>query len=504
MKPLLQFTTALAAAVWLTPAAALEFKIETIPLAPEQKVTFLPYVHERAGEPALVVIETPDLGDRERQIQGLIAEPARTISLFRRNGQGWELTLRQQMDYAMDIVDILRSADGVQLAGYRPSELMVLRPASRRFEPVLEARSMYVGSTWEPLPGIRLFQDLNDDGLDDFLLPSFEGWQVALQAAEGFNTLQTLGPGPRMDFGDTAELVGYRAETPYLLDENGDGRRDLAFWINGRFEVHHQRSDGTFTEQAFILDPDMKDVLGSFMSVEIGEGEGDDEAPQRMLDAVGDVDGDGLADLIVQAVEGDGIFGLETSYQIHRGVLGSDGRLGFETQASSVVASDGIQLENERLDLTGDGAQEFVVTSVDVSLGAIIGALLTRSASVDVAIYRMVDGVFAAEPSLKKRIKVRFNFGDGELFVPAVLSADVNGDGRKDLLVQKDEDTLFVYPGEPGDRLFQQSPVRLELSLPREREGFLVSDLDQDGRDELVLHLKREGQSMLSVVAFGA
>jgi hypothetical protein len=169
-----------------------------------------------------------------------------------------------------------------------------------------------------------------------------------------------------------------------------------------------------------------------------------------------------------------------------------------------VVASGGIQLENERLDLTGDGRQEFVVTSVDVSLGAIIGALLTRTASVDVAVYRMTDGVFSEKPNLTKKIKVRFDFGEGDLFVPAVLSADVDGDGRKDLLVQKDEDTLSVYPGEPGERLFQKAPINLELSLPVEREGFRVVDLDGDGRDELILHVKRESSSVISVVVFGA
>jgi hypothetical protein len=116
----------------------------------------------------------------------------------------------------------------------------------------------------------------------------------------------------------------------------------------------------------------------------------------------------------------------------------------------------------------------------------------------------MTDGVFSEKPNLTKKIKVRFDFSEGDLFVPAVLSADVDGDGRKDLLVQKDENTLSVYPGEPGERLFQKAPINLELSLPVEREGFRVVDLDGDGRDELILHVKGESSSVISVVVFGA
>lgn len=503
MPSFLRLIGVIATLAWVGHAQAIEVHTTTIDLGQDQNVVFMPFVDKSGSQPMLLVIETPDLDEREKQTMGL-TEPVRTVSLFRQTDAGWVLHLRTRLDQAMNILDTVRSSSGIALAGYRKSQVLLLQQQTNTFEPVLTASSMYVGNTWETVPSVEMFRDVNGDGLDDFLMPDFDGWQVALQRARGFDLPQTIGPAPRMSFGDGMEMVGFRPETPYLFDADLDGLNDLAFWINGQFDVYRQEPSGSFSEDPETLDPGMKDVLGSFLSVDISNGSDEADQPQRLLEAVSDVDGDDLADLIIQTMEGDGIFGIETSYQIHRGVLSPDRRLNFEKVPSSTVASDGIQLENERTDLTGDGKQEFVITSVDITLGAIISALITRSASVDVAIHQLNDGVFSGEPRLTKRIKVRFDFSEGDLFIPAVLSADITGDGRQDLLVQRDEEMLLVYPGEPTERLFSKQPIRIPLSLPREREDFVVADLDGDGRDELIVHLKQEGHSVLSVISFDA
>ena len=72
----------------------------------------------------------------------------------------------------------------------------------------------------------------------------------------------------------------------------------------------------------------------------------------------------------------------------------------------------------------------------------------------------------------------------------------------KDLLVQKGLDTLLVYPGQSGAKLFARTPIKLEMDLPKSRDGFVVSDLNRDGRDELILHVERDESSVLSVIEF--
>ena len=142
------------------------------------------------------------------------------------------------------------------------------------------------------------------------------------------------------------------------------------------------------------------------------------------------------------------------------------------------------------------------MTSVDISIGAVIRALITRSVSVDVSIYKMINGEFSAKPSTRKTISARFDFGSGDLFIPAVLGADVTGDGQKDLLVQKGDSTLLVYPGKQGQTMFAKKAIKLSLALPDSRTGFMVHDLDHDGRDELILTHDDDGRSAISVVSF--
>jgi hypothetical protein len=166
-----------------------------------------------------------------------------------------------------------------------------------------------------------------------------------------------------------------------------------------------------------------------------------------------------------------------------------------------VIQADGFQFDNERQDLSGDGNQEFVVTSVDISLGTVLKALITRAVSLDISIYTIKAGKFSSAPSIRKTISARFDFSSGDLFVPAVLGADITGDGRKDLLVQKGEGTLLVYPGQAGETMFAKKAIKLSLDLPESRAGIQVKDLDNDGRDELILDQGDE-HAVISIVSF--
>jgi hypothetical protein len=49
--------------------------------------------------------------------------------------------------------------------------------------------------------------------------------------------------------------------------------------------------------------------------------------------------------------------------------------------------------------------------------------------------------------------------------------------------------------------MFAKRAIKLSLSLPESRTGFLVHDVDSDGRDELILNHDDEN-NVISVVSF--
>ena len=483
--------------------SALTYDIETIEIRPEHNIDVIPFITENSASEEILIIETPDVDQLKKQIRGLNNEPIRRVKIFRYSPSGWRLHLSKDLEDSMDLIDTVRTPKGIELVGYQNSQLLYLNKTTRNFEKLLESPSVFSGVSWGSSPLVNMFVDLNNDGLDDFLIPSFEGWQIALQTNVGFRPLQTLGPLPSMTFSESALYTAYRAEEAFLLDENTDGLKDIAFWKDGSFSVYRQNNQGGFSPLKNILDVNLKDMLSGYSQISVGENNDDNnKGKTRLLDDVLDINNDGYSDLIVKRIKAEGIFGWESEYEIYLGRPTADNRLEFLGVPSSVVRTDGFQFNNEHLDLSGDGNQEFVITSVDISLGAVIRVLISRSVSVDISIYRMANGHFSDKPNVKKNISARFDFGSGELFVPAVLGADITGDGQKDLLVQKGDNTLLVYPGQRGLTMFAPKPIKLKLKLPKSQTGFIVSDLNNDGRDELILKRKEDGEIKLSVVRF--
>jgi hypothetical protein len=50
--------------------------------------------------------------------------------------------------------------------------------------------------------------------------------------------------------------------------------------------------------------------------------------------------------------------------------------------------------------------------------------------------------------------------------------------------------------------MFAKKAIKLSLALPDSRTGFMIQDLDHDGRDELILTHDDDGRAAISVVSF--
>ena len=321
---------------------------------------------------------------------------------------------------------------------------------------------------------VDVARDVNGDGRDDIVLPDFDGlWIVLQDDTGGFADPEKIPVAPTMD---ASLSVSYTVPPVYPFDFDGDGHGDLGVHHDSRFQVFKDAA----VEAADVM-------LPRSLS-------GDDDGPVRVLDDVGDFNGDGVADLSVSTTDmEEDLLAASSATEFYFGEH-RDGRIAFRNEADAILQT-GAFGDVEMTDVNGDGLLDAVVVAGSFSVRKLISALVTRSMSVEIQIYTMGAEGFADEPEVTKKIKVsedRNPFGFG----------DVNGDGLTDF-VQRIDDGLAVYLGEHTDALLAKRAEELDVKLPfegRSPSRVEALDLDGDGRDDFLLRYGNQENGSVGVV----
>jgi Bacterial Ig-like domain (group 3)/FG-GAP-like repeat/FG-GAP repeat len=279
--------------------------------------------------------------------------------------------------------------------------------------------------------------DVNGDGKPDLLVANEQTATVGVLLGNGDGTFQ-----PVVTYGSGADLPVSIA----IADVNGDHKPDLvvANWGSETVGVLLGNGDGTFQT-----------------AVSYGSG----GCPFSV--AVGDVNGDGKLDLVaanqcgsVGAVgvllgNGDGTFQTAASY-------GSGG-----TFPTSVAVAD----------VNGDGKPDLLVANcdagqssscIDLSVDGSVGVLLGNG-----------DGTFQAA--------VAYDSGGSGAWSVAV--ADVNGDGKPDLLVANQCGSSCSTPGAVGVLLGKGHGIFAHpvILSPDSNNSVAVADVNGDGKPDLLV-----------------
>jgi FG-GAP-like repeat len=288
--------------------------------------------------------------------------------------------------------------------------------------------------------------DLNGDGKPDLAVANAGSPHVGVLLGNGDGTFQTVQRYPSGGFGTSSVAIA---------DVNGDGKLDLVIVNCGTCGLQEAvagvllgNGDGTF-------EPVRTMPLQQYYSRSI---------------AVADVNGDGKPDLVVSFFESCPVLsGCETGGV---GVLLGNGDGTFQP----------VQIYNSRVyavsvvavaDLNGNGRPDVVVG----------GSCLTFSPCLDLGVL-LGNGDHTFQPAAV--------YGSGGVNVLSVAVADVNGDGKPDLLVANEcpfsdcfnKAVVGVLPGN-GDGTFQRA-------ITFSSGGYLahevaVGDVNGDGRPDVVV-----------------
>lgn len=378
----------------------------------------------------------------------------------------------------------------VEAGGARPP------PDPRQAVPTLLARSPD-----RPLALWDGVADLDGDGRDECWFPVPD---------EG-GCMQLLGGTPagdrRLDLvvGSTAtssleEVVRRTAYVPNLAaaDLDGDGKKELLALRDGAL-VAWPASQAAPGGAAARVAPSFRLAL-PFLAPQKDLGPEEVRTPRiQVLDA----DADGKADLLVTIVTGrrDQLGSLRTTLWYFPGPLADPGT-GALRAPQGRIDTESLVLHPRFVDLDGDGALDYVTDSIRGTQGDLLKRVLGAEPKITLVAFRFdraarryeAQPLFSVERPYASEQALSNKFGPSAWF-----DADLDGDGRKDLLDLGNLTGVEVLAARPRASGGTGDPVQFAESLvPRIAvpkglaAGSLLTDLTGDGRPDVVLWNEEE------------
>lgn len=337
--------------------------------------------------------------------------------------------------------------------------------------------------------------DVNGDDLADLLVPDFDGYRLMLGDGKG-----GFGAEMRLDMPVEMRVSGstprYSQFPSYAFDANFDGRKDVVFRRDKSFLVYLQQADGRYASSAVAYDFDINIVGNSFGALVASNERYSDQSDlaETNIETIQDINGDGIMDIVTQTDHAKGLFNRSTRYGFHYGYE-SNGRIAYDQNPAASILLKGITASTRHIDFSDDGRIDFAGGAVNIGIGKIIGILLSGSVSIPVMFYEQDEnGGYSEDPLYRKKVSVDFDMSSGQSSVPVVEMTDIDGDGHKDLILSKDDDSLRIYKAtSSGRKLFARKAIELDLALPKNGEFVTAGDLNGDTKGDLMMHYSRLG-----------
>ena len=414
----------------------------------------------------------------------------RSLDVYAFDDGRWQLAHNAQVDEAVIFADTLELGGEDRLLLYRRGHIDWLDTRDWQRKPLLAASSVY-NVPAQDVPLLDIGRDVDGDNRHDIAVPDFDGYWLWLQRPDGsFGERNKLLATPTGLVAFNA--VTYRPRDLYALDYDGDNATDLAVWEKDRLLVYRGDGNGDFGAEPIPLSLPIE-VEGDEASAAYTFGE---QSSTTILYDVKDYNGDGVADIVSNTVDMDGLFDQATRYQFYFGRR-RNGATIFDTAPATAISSDRLQAPFDKRDLNDDGKIDFGMGSIDIGVAMLLRLLLTGTLRFDLDFYVMEANAVAerssypATPNVTRPIRIRFSLSSGSVLSGNwVEVGDANGDGLADLYVRHDESRIDIYPGVAGEQLFAQDPTPIAVALPEHRvgpENVDVDDLNGDGRDDLVI-----------------
>jgi len=349
--------------------------------------------------------------------------------------------------------------------------------------------SMYLGDKADSFREMDFIQDINNDGLDDIILPHFEQLNLWLSDCCGARHLQSLPIAARIEMNPSS--VSYDDQALYFQDMNLDGKADLVIVEQGQLSVFTQNDS-----MQFSLTPIKIKINQSIYAVDWWDMKGPDgqqmdqsDIRHRVVRAIDDFNDDGIPDIALQFTKSSGVLDKTIDFEFFYGTL-NEGKVSYSEQASTNITSEDTLSNLMFLDRDMDGKQEVSVSSFDIGVSQIVSALLSGSIDQDVLIFSMDENdLFGKKPLISQEVEITFSLSSGSRGQPLVKMIDINGDAVKDIVYSDGEDMIRALLATPTQKKpYADRSLRQKIAMPKNPFSAASKDINADGKLDLVLH----------------
>ena len=257
----------------------------------------------------------------------------------------FEVTLRPSVQF----VDTANIGGRDRLITYERGRLSWFDPKSRTNRSLVKVTSNFQPPRRDEIPHVDITHDVNGDDLEDLLVPCSDGFQLIVQKSNGTFAVPVV-IGCSFDMNNVFLTEGYRYDPwsqgrIHAADYNHDGRQDLVYWNRDHFEVHIQNRDRLFARMPKSFTTEVAFDSDDLSTLAAPQGVRDrrkDHQPAgamtgRVLHAVTDLNGDGIADLGVFALKGGSPWKMHASYEVHLGAPTTEGGTVFAAEVGAAI-----------------------------------------------------------------------------------------------------------------------------------------------------------------------
>jgi hypothetical protein len=352
--------------------------------------------------------------------------------------------------------------------------------------------SMYLGEQADSFRKMDFVQDINNDGLDDIVLPHFEQLNLWLSDCCSVRHFQHLPIAARIEMNESS--VSYDDQEIYFQDMNSDGKTDLVTAQQGQLSVFMQNENMQFSVTPTNIKIDQSIHALDWWDIKGVNGQEMDQSniQHRVVRKIDDFNGDGIPDIAVQFTKSSGVLDKSIDFEFFYGTL-NEGKLSYSEKASTRITSEETLTDLTFLDREMDGKQEVLVSSFDIGISQIVGALLSGSIDQDVLVFAMDENnQFGKEPLVSQEVEMTFSLSSGTQGQPLVKMIDVNGDGLKDIVYSDGEDLIRALIATSDQKKpYENRSLRQKISMPKNPYNAATEDLNGDGKTDIVLHYGR-------------